>query len=593
MLFPKLKNIPTSRDIIDVFKGYNHNLRIAEGEFYEMTNLSSDDFPVLTTRCRRGVYFSNSDYGYPQGMVSKDRLCYIDGRTFVINGNRYNMELSIDDKPKTLISMGAYVIILPDMKYVNVASHEEGDLGLEYGDIETTVSLNIEYDAKLYLCRADGTVYRKVIESLSEPSAPEDGTLWVNGDSVLEYSIEAKQWLPVKTYVKFLSWHFNHDFERGERVYLSGLESYGDLGGIREIHSSGEHYIIFDGGVIKHFTTNENYVSISSKKITIKRLIPKMDFMVSSGNRLWGCRYGKDIYGNQVNEIYASKLGDFKKWYCYEGISTSSFVAGVGSDGPFTGAIEYKGNPVFFKENCMHFVQGYYNGNYRVKTVNCRGVQSGCANSLVVLNEKMYYKSKSGVCVNNGTKAVDISTALGDVFYKNAAAGVLRNKYYISMCDSDEAWHMFAFDIYNGMWYREDDTHATCFCTHDGDLYYIDYADNTIKTVKGTVGALESTPLKWEAVSGILGTSSPDKKYISRLDVRMMLDVGSTVTFLAEYDSSGSWDHLFTMTGRPELRSFTVPVRPRRCDHLRLKLVGVGESKIFSICKTYENGSGY
>ena len=44
------------------------------------------------------------------------------------------------------------------------------------------------------------------------------------------------------------------------------------------------------------------------------------------------------------------------------------------------------------------------------------------------------------------------------------------------------------------------------------------------------------------------------------------------------------------MTG-VDLKSFAVPIKPKRCDHMRLKIVGEGEAKIFSICKTVEWGS--
>ena len=49
MFLPKLNKIATSRDIVDVFKGYNHNLRIGEREFYDMKNLTSSYFPVICT----------------------------------------------------------------------------------------------------------------------------------------------------------------------------------------------------------------------------------------------------------------------------------------------------------------------------------------------------------------------------------------------------------------------------------------------------------------------------------------------------------------------------------------------------------------
>jgi hypothetical protein len=82
----------------------------------------------------------------------------------------------------------------------------------------------------------------------------------------------------------------------------------------------------------------------------------------------------------------------------------------------------------------------------------------------------------------------------------------------------------------------------------------------------------------------------PDKKYISRLDVRMLLNVGASVFIYAEYDSSGAWELLHSMNGL-SLRSFAIPIKPKRCDHLRLKIVGRGDAKIFSICKTIEQGS--
>ena len=40
--------------------------------------------------------------------------------------------------------------------------------------------------------------------------------------------------------------------------------------------------------------------------------------------------------GEAVNEIYASKLGDFRNWRCFEGLSTDSYAAARGSDGAFT-----------------------------------------------------------------------------------------------------------------------------------------------------------------------------------------------------------------------------------------------------------------
>jgi hypothetical protein len=290
-----------------------------------------------------------------------------------------------------------------------------------------------------------------------------------------------------------------------------------------------------------------------------------------------------------VNEIYASKLGDFKNWNSFMGVSTDSYAVTVGTDGPFTGAIAFRGAPLFFKEGCMHKVYGNYPANYQVQTTACRGVQKGCERSLAIVNEVLYYKARSGVCAFDGSLPTEISAAFGDLNYHDAVAGSLGNKYYVSMSDGQGKWHLFVYDSMKGMWHREDATQAVCFCNCRGDLYYIDYADKQIKTVRRT-GVPETASVKWQAVTGILGTDSPDKKYISRIDVRMLLEVGTRVSFYAEYNSSGDWEHLFSKDG-VNLETFAIPVRPRRCDHFRLKIVGDGDGKIYSICKTIELGS--
>ena len=59
-----------------------------------------------------------------------------------------------------------------------------------------------------------------------------------------------------------------------------------------------------------------------------------------------------------------------------------------------------------------------------------------------------------------------------------------------------------------------------------------------------------------------------------------------------QYDSMGDWEQVCQMTVT-SLRSFSIPVRPRRCDHFRIRIEGVGQGKIYSITKTIEQGSDF
>ena len=607
MRYSTITEIATSRDMIDVFRGYNHNIRIGESEFYDMKNLTSSYYPVLSPRNKRGIYeypASETEVIHsPNGLISKDALCYVDGTTLYINKLPV-AGLTLTDTPKQLISMGAYIIIMPDKKYVNTK-----DLS-DCGSIEAafTSSSTVTYS----MCKADGSDYGKTpIISNTEPENPENTDLWIDTSStphtLKQYSETSAVWVQIATtYVKISCAGIGGAFKQYDAVKISGIDSTiaqlkdleGQVSPLWEVYhdkdNAADDYIVVIG-ILDTSTTQ-------TSELTVERRMPNLDFIIESNNRLWGCRYGLDINGNVVNEIYASKLGDFKNWNCFMGLSTDSYTASCGTDGQFTGAITHLGYPLFFKENCLHKVYGNYPANYQIQTTECRGVMKGAGKSLAIVNEALFYKSRTGVCVYDGSLPAEISSAFGEIKYtgvdtdmsdtlrNGAVAGAHNNKYYISMkSEADGKWYLFVYDTSAGMWHKEDNTRVDTFCSCDGELYYIDRAEDRIKTILGS-GTQETAKVQWTAETGVLGTSMSDKKYISRLNIRMSLAVGTAVSFYVQYDSEAEWTKISAVTGT-SLRSFTLTVRPKRCDHFRLRIEGIGEAKIYSIAKTVEQGS--
>lgn len=587
-MFPKLKELPTSRKMVEVFRGYNHNLRIGDGEFFEMQNLSSNCYPVLSPRGRRGVYASPEA---ATGLIAKDALCYVDGRDFVMN--EYRIDMGLNGEPKQLISMGAYVIILPDKKYINTADITD------FGNLEA--EFKSTSDVSFTLCRLDSSEYIVEYVQPNEPEVPSNQALWIDTSStphaLRQWSETSGMWVSISTcYVKISTPGIGKAFEKHDGITISGLKDTAltDPAG-EEI--AADDIQALDGAAIVWDKSDDFIVVVGmldqartiSNSITVSRKMPNLDFVVESENRLWGCRYGVAANGEVVNEIYASKLGDFKNWNCFMGISTDSYTASVGTDGQFTGAITLPGQVLFFKENCIHKVYGSFPANFQIQTTVCRGVQKGCEKSLAMVNEVIFYKAKHAVCAYDGSLPREISGDLGDVRYRNAVAGAHGNKYYISMQDMTDAWHLFVYDTAKGMWHREDDLQADCFCSCREEMYCIDHSSGKIITMLGS-GAKDAGKVRWMAQTGPMGTGMPDMKYISRLVIRMSLDIGSRVRFLAQYDSVGGWEHLGTLTGT-SMRSFSVPIRPRRCDHFRLRIEGEGEARIYSITQTIEQGS--
>ena len=597
MKYPRLYTKQNSRQMVDSFKGYNHNLRIGDGEFFDMKNMTSDYYPVLSPRGQRGVYVEGRQY---TGMIAKDALCHINDGTLFINEEPVDgLVLRHDAEPKQLISMGAYIIILPDKKWFNTADGSYGNIEAFFPGVENQV-VNASYE----MCKVDGSVYTGVVKGDAPPENPKDTPLWIDTSStphaLKQYSETSAVWSQIATtYIKISAPGIAAPFNQYDAVKITGFpenvnqlkeldgqmfplwDVYHDPGNDERAEGTNDYIVIV--GLLDEAVTYESYLQI-------ERTMPIMDFVIESGNRLWGCHYGIAANGEVVNEIYCSKLGDFKNWSCYMGISTDSWAASIGTDGQFTGAITHLGYPIFFKENYMHKVYGNYPANFQIQTTACSGVQKGCHKSLAIVNTTLFYKGRSGVCAYDGSLPVVISHALGNEVYGDSVGGACGNKYYISMEKGVNGdYNLFVFDVAKSMWHKEDDDlHVSAFCSCDGDLYAIVGGDKII-TMLGS-GEKDTEPVEWMVETGDIGLSSPDMKYISRLTVRMSMEIGAEVRFYAQYDYSDEWEQLCTLTGE-HLRSFSLPIRPKRCDHMRLRIEGVGVTKIYSITKTIEQGS--
>lgn len=603
MLFPKLKALPVSRTVIDTFRGYRHSLRIGAGEFYDMQNLTGDHYPVLSPREPRKMDPARNpavwnEASVPQGMVAQDGLCFVSGGLLYYgfqDGAYRTVDLSLTAGEKQLITFGSYILILPDKKYFNTKRPTD------CGSIEAEFSLSASHtaDVTYTLCDKDGNVY-DAVKSGDAPDAPANGQYWLDTANVLtenvailkQYSSALSGWSTVSpTYVKIATSGVGAPFSVGDFVYIDG-EDVRPIHCLRGIHEAPREIVAKENdSIVVCYPISDTATEIpDTESFSVTRKMPMTDFLFEHENRLWGCRYGKANNGEFVNEIYASKLGDFKNWNSFQGISTDSYIASCGTDGKWTGAVKALGYPLFFKENCLHKVYGSYPAEYQMQTIPCRGVQEGCENSLAVVNEVLFYKSRGGVCAYDGSLPSCVSEALGNESYSKAVAGGCGNKYYISMQDGGGAWSLFCLDTQKGFWHREDALQVDAFCRVGDELFYIEHDAPWIRTMPNGKGEPLEGRVPWYAETGVLGADSPDHKYLSRITVRLSMAVGTSVRFFAEYDSCGSRELLASVMGN-RLNSVSVSLRPRRCDHLRLRIEGEGEAKLFSITMTTEQGS--
>lgn len=580
MRMPSIPVPQVTQQMLREFRGYNKALEIAEGEWSAEQNLTAEHYPVFSTRGKRSYGAAIAE---PGGIITKDAMAWVDGHSLCYGGEKI-ADLVLTGGEKQLISMGAYLLIWPDKVWFNTAW--DGDVDEpRWGYMEQTNETATPVTA--YLCRADGGEYGDITEGAEAPNKPADGQLWmdISGKTpALKQWVESSaSWISIATvYVRLEATGIGVGLRQWDGVSIEGLT--GELAALNGAHVL--QAVEADAvTVIGIFSGDDN---VEQGTVTVRRSVPEMDFVTECDNRIWGCKYGL-VDGKVVNEIYASKLGDFKNWNCYQGLSTDSYAASRGSDGVFTGAITHLGHPLFFKEECIEKVYPSATGAHQIVTTEGRGVQKGCHRSLQVVDETLYYKSRKDICAYTGALPVSVSRALGDTAYSDARAGSVGQKYYISMQDAQERWHLLCYDTAKGIWHREDDTKAMMFTTKDGELWWIDETLGRLVSAAEDAGDAAEGTFDWYAESGNIGLAVVEQKYLARFVIRAELDEGARVRLYLQYDD-GEWKS-WGEYSRAGMHSFVIPVAARRCDHAKLRIEGSGGCRIYSISKLLEKGS--
>ena len=653
-----LYSIPSTRTMTASFGGLNRRPVIADGEFFDMQNLTSDNAPLLSVRPKRGIPFPHTKQDKPvaiavrgAGGLGVDQAVWLDG-TVLHYGLSWTLDLAQhgmtdDGTERRLVAMGAYIIVFPDMVYVNaVETAERAVAPTDVGRIEDGFHGDGDgiYDVKatITMCDIDGVAprYAQNVNPLfiyneetkvyldvnNETHKTVNGFLWQKigeADGLYRYSEEEGSWYKIKAYVKLsldqnygmLGWikalNLREELREGDALRFAGLYDKTN-GGIedgahmvmkvfeRNDNVSGAGFEVVVEGTTK-VTTLEFRQSVTGKVITVERPIPVMDHMIEAGNRLWGCRYGDDGSGRFVNEIYCSASGDFYRWILGDVTNDDSPVTfSVGADGSFTGAVTFQGYPTFFKEHTMFRISGYGASGFAVNDTPCVGVARGAHKSIAVVGNALYYKSPTAVMGFDGSAPVSVSERLGKLTgYSRAVGGACGDKYYLSLYGyKGEGAVLYALDTAQGLWHKEDSTEVESMASVSGNMYFVvvDRRDETENHKILTVTPLsendsvETSPVRWYAETGIIGLDTHDTKYISKLAIRMDLEAGASVRVSVEYNSSGYWKQIGA-TEANQIKTVTMPVVPMRCDHMRLRLDGVGGCKVYSITKTMQAGA--
>lgn len=569
MFFPKLTVSPQQRVTADRFLGLDRRAGSPMGSFQNMENLWAGGYPALETRPARGTVATLKE---PHGLTARDAPVWVDGRSLIFNGERTGLVLTEGDKQ--LVSMGAYLLIWPDKKYINTQELTE------FGSLENrTVTTG---EVTVTLCRSGGEELGSYSIGEEAPSAPSAGSLWMDtsdGEPLLK-RYDGSSWLEVENVcTKAAAVGIGRGFAAGDGVTVRGCETEG-VDGLHVLQAVNDDWIVLP--------VMCRTVGSQAAPVTVERTIPDMDFVVEQGNRLWGCKYGI-VNGQPVNEIYASKLGDFRNWNSFAGLSTDSYAASRGSDGVFTGAAACLGGVIFFKEDCMERVYPSAAGAHQIVTLRCPGVKKGCGGSAALVDGTLFYAGINGVYAFDGSMPSCVSQPLGNVRYENAAAAGWNGQYWLAAQDDAGSRQLLVYDTAHGLWHRQDDADIMAFAVCGGALYGLERGGRLLELTGG--GGTPEATVRWMAETGELGLSSPENKYLTRLELRVQPEKRTRLEAWVSYDGGRQWEKLGQVIGGDgQTRGYLLHLRPRRCRQLRLRLKGVGRCRVYSLTAVYEKG---
>lgn len=570
MLYPMLQENRERRKAQTSFRGLNLNLNAIEEEFVSMTNMSSDEAPMMAPRKRRRRI-----------MEIEGAKSLLGGGTlsWVKDGKLYYGGLEVADGIEhgdQLVRMGAYLIVWPDKIIYNTHTRELSRMDYRWQGNGVHVRP----------CMISGQDFAYVSGD-EAPEDPADGTYWLNTVNGGLYQYLHGTWVGLDTvYSRIECLGIGAGLKDYDVVSISGMDDEDFNLEAATVYARGDDYIVIASGLIVDFENDG--------EVVISREAPEMDWIVENGNRLWG-------YSNKTHEIRACKLGDPTNWSSYLGISTDSYAATVGSQGDFTGIVNFMGYVYFMKENRVHRLYGTQPSNYQLVELQMRGVKAGCEKSLCVVNELLYYMSRDGILRYDGSGPACVSEPLGETKMEQAVCGAHGNKLYVSAVTEDGP-QLFVLDTMYNLWHREDGLRAVAFAaTNEGD-YILDDA-GTVWGIDEAGSMLEDyqagpeDEIAWEAITGDMlteynaGQRATQQKRLKRIEIRLQMDRGSRIEMDVQYNSDGRWHRALTYETEMK-KTVTLPLKALSCDHFSIRYKGKGKVIVYAVTKVFEYMEG-
>ena len=516
-----------------------------ENEFADMENLCSDKFPYISVRKARekdgnlktsgGIIYSSGKYVAHCKYTSEERL---------VNFNKQ-------------------ILRFPTNTYYDYEHNKSGNICGEYmKSQEVKITWNAPY-FKFEIIDVD-TAY----EWNNFLKEGDKITILGTGDPYIDTVDQDKdlyyldKWIPVTCVAEKFEKRYVSD--RQEDVWLYMYVTFYNKNGEKIEGDS-----LYNG---------------TYESVTVKKTIPNIVDACVLNNRV----FGVDKKGQT---IYASKLGSFEDWYSYEGISTDSWYGEVGTEGAFTGIVEFNGSIIAFKRDYIYKIYGDNPKNFTIQKQS----SDGCIDkkSIVELNGRLYFLSQNGFCVYSGGYPTIISEVLNKQ-YINAIGGTDGRKIYFYATTDNNERELLVYDTVYNMWHKEStEYNITCFFRYNGKLYFpqTDQTTNATRVFKIDGDGFAENWMFKTPECNVMGTNytllSDIVIYATSADKTKSCNFNVYIMYDGAEENEKKFFGSFMLAPNTTQR---IPLKLKQCFSYSLLLEGTGPIVIKNIEKTYTSG---
>lgn len=550
------------RVYIDQFGGVNKTESIGENEFVDMENMSSERYPYLCPcRARKQVVklstlSSGSEISLNAMIAPKlEPGTGLDSFTGVANvggtpkfyykgveksgviDTTYNQYIT-----RRMVDFNGTILVFPDKRYYSYVDNTSGSIT---DAVTGTVKFTCTVD------KNDNDIFTNTMTYSGF------GDRFKKGDSLSITSPIAEN----NTHTVTSKYE-----QPGEDEILSCIVS--------KVNGDTLTVELYNRAGVKMKFTNYN----QSGNSTVSRAMPDIVMACVANNRVFGV-------DNKGEMVYASKLGDFKNWNVFEGLSTDSWYGSVGTEGPFTGLATLGSNVVLFKHNYLHQIFGDNPQNFSIP----KQLDIGCidGDSIAVARNQLYFLSYDGIYVFSGGNPVKISEKLNRS-YTTGYGGTDGARYYIIGKASVHTtrYETAVYDMARGLWHIEESTvgNTSGYLRYNDRLYMgIPAGANDAGLYEvhgGDVGIYTYGYKNWSVLSKWFDDSTTQKRGVNNIYIRLRMRPTSTAKIEVRTDD-GEWKTTGNLTWKRITAAVVrVPVRFVSGTVYQFKITGTGDVTI-------------